>query len=144
MPFRNRNRESREGNLPSDELFNTFRSNLLDDFMDLTRSGFKTDIKENDENFIIEAELPGLEKDDITLEIEDDRMTISVQEENEIEEETEDYIRKERRTGNYQRSFRINNVNEDAIEAEYNNGILKVTLPKEEPGKSRRREIDIA
>ena len=115
----------------------------MDDFMDLTRSGFKTDIKETDDNFIIEAELPGLTKDDITLEIEENRLTISVQEEDEIEQETEDYIRKERRTGSYQRSFRINNVQEDAIEAEYNNGILEIMLPKQEPGKDTRRTIDI-
>jgi HSP20 family protein len=143
MPFRNRSRRGKNQPTASEDAFDVFKSNLLDDFMDVTRRGFKVDVKETDEEFIIEAELPGLEKDDITLEMEGERLTISVQEEDEFKEETENYVRKERRTGNYQRSFILNNVQEDKIEAQYNNGILEVTLPKEEPGTGKRREIDI-
>ena len=70
-------------------------------------------------------------------------MTISAVKDEVVEEKEKDYIRKERRTGNFQRCFRINNVKEDDITAEYNEGILKVILPKEVSGKKKKRVIDI-
>jgi len=141
VPFR-RGKPAERSEERSDT-FGTLTSNLMDDFFNLTRSGFSTDIKEKEEEFVIEAELPGLSKDDITLEVEDDTLIISVQEEEEFEDEREDYIHRERRTGSYQRSFRLDNIDEEKIAAEYENGILEITLPKEEPGKGRRRTIDI-
>lgn len=144
VPFNNG--KGRSTNSPSEnvsDIFDQFESNLLNDFMSLSNTGFRTDIKETDEEYIIEAELPGLDKENITLEVEDDYLIISANNEETIEEDREGYLRKERKVGKFQRSFKLNNVNEDEIKAEYNNGILEVTLPKEEPGKTDRRTIDI-
>ena len=144
VPFGNR--KGRSTNSPSEnvsDIFDRFESNLLNDFMSLTNTGFRTDIKETDEEYIIEAELPGLSKDDITLEVENDYLIISANNEETVEEERQGYLRKERKVGKFQRSFKLNNVNEDEIEAEYNNGILEINLPKEEPGRTDRRTIDI-
>ena len=119
MPFRRRrsqNQGENENRLPTDDFFDAFRSaNLLDDFMNVTRSGFRTDIKETEDSFILEAELPGLRKEDITLEVEDDLLTIAIEEEETVEEKEENYLHRERRTGSYQRSFQIQNVKEDEI-----------------------------
>nr|WP_239559380.1 Hsp20/alpha crystallin family protein [Sporohalobacter salinus] len=111
--------------------------------MSLSNTGFRTDIKETEEEYIIEAELPGLDKEDITLEVDGDSLVISANNEETIEEEREGYLRKERKVGRFQRSFRLDNVNEDGIEADYENGLLTVTLPKEEPGSTETRTIDI-
>ena len=119
-------------------------SSVLEDFMDLNDiTGFKTDIKETDEEYLIEAELPGIDKEDIELELDNNYLTIKADNEKVIEEEEDNYIRKERRTGKYQRSFRINNVKQDEIEAEYNNGILAINLPKLEKETEKRKTIDI-
>ena len=129
----NRNRQPRD-------LFNS----VLEDFMDLNEiAGFKTDIKETEEKYLIEAELPGMDKEDIELELNDDYLTIKADNEEVIKEEEDDYIRKERRTGKYQRSFRLNNIEKDKIEAEYNNGILEINLPKMEDNTEEKTTISI-
>ncbi|WP_408954431.1 Hsp20/alpha crystallin family protein [Natroniella sp. ANB-PHB2] len=127
----------------NDDFFETVGSNFFDDFKDLGNVGFRTDIKETEDEYVIQSELPGLNKEDIDLELTDDLLTISVDNQEEIKEEREDYIRRERRTGKYQRSFGIGNIKEDEIRAEYENGILEVRLPKEESGKTKKRVIEI-
>ncbi|MGM0436947.1 MAG: Hsp20/alpha crystallin family protein [Bacillota bacterium] len=142
VPFRNRRRgevEEREED-PFNSLVNEFFS---DAFNALDTKSFKTDVKETDENYIIESELPGLSKDDINIEITDDYLTISAQNEEKIEEENENYIRRERRTGSFQRVFQIDNVKEEEIDAKYENGILEVTLPKKEKKTPKKKTIDI-
>ncbi|MCK8825582.1 Hsp20/alpha crystallin family protein [Fuchsiella alkaliacetigena] len=141
MPFRSRRRRGE----PAEGDFDGEWSNLFDSFFDLKNTEFRTDIKEKEEEYVVEAELPGLDRDDIVIEVDDENkhLNISVDKEEVVEDEGENYIRKERRSGNYQRSFRLNNVKTDEIEAEYNNGLLTVILPKEEPGKKQRRVIDI-
>ena len=138
MPFRGDRRERRSG-MPMERIFDDF----LTDTMDMFRSSFKTDVIEKDDRFIIEAELPGMDRDDINIELEDDILTISAEHSAEEKREDKNYIRRERRTGMFQRSFRLDNVKEDEIKAEFENGILNVDLPKEEPTRSERRTIDI-
>ena len=142
VPFRNRRRgevEEREED-PFNSLVNEFFS---DAFNALDTRSFKTDVKETDEEYIIESELPGLEKDDINIEITDDYLTISAQNEEEFEDENENYIRRERRTGSFQRVFQIDNVKEEEIDAKYENGILEVVLPKKEKKTPEKKTIDI-
>ena len=137
VPFRRRGNRVQE----SDDAFDSLVSDFFSDMMDVADIGFKTDIREDENNFYIEAELPGLDKEDINVEIDDDRLVISATNEDIRKEREEDYIRRERRTGTYQRSFGINNVREDEIEASYEDGILEVRLPKEETGKTRKRRV---
>lgn len=140
VPFRNRRRNRVA---EREDPFYSLVSDFFSDVMDVADLGFKTDIREDKENYYIEAELPGLSKDDIQIEIDNDNLIISATNEKVEEEKEENYIRRERRSGTYQRSFRLDNVNENEIEAEYNDGILNVVLPKKEPGKPDKRVIDI-
>ena len=93
-------------------------------------SSFKVDVKETTEAYQVTAELPGFNKEDITVSYEQKYLTISAtQEENEVEE-GEKYICKERHSGKLERSFYIDDVEEDHIRAEFKEGILKISLKK--------------
>ena len=95
-------------------------------------AGFKTDVMEKDGNYVLEAELPGFNKEDINVDLKDNILTISAshkEEKNEEDKETK-YIRKERHSTSYSRSFRVANVTHEDIKAAYNNGVLEVTFPK--------------
>ncbi|MFW6238656.1 MAG: Hsp20/alpha crystallin family protein [Halanaerobiales bacterium] len=139
VPFR-RNRRGLS------ETDNTFDS-LMSDFFNWTdrfETGFKTDIKETEEAYIIEAELAGMSKDDINIEVDEDNyLTIMARNEEVHEEGDDSYIRRERSRGHYARRFYLENVNEEEIEANYDNGILEVVLPKKEPTRAKKRTIDI-
>ncbi|MFW6287577.1 MAG: Hsp20/alpha crystallin family protein, partial [bacterium] len=111
--------------------------------MDVKGFSFKADVKEEEDKYWIEAELPGLNKEDISIELDDDRLLISASRNEEVKDKKDNYIYRERSTGRFQRSFRLENVSEDEIEAEYKNGLLKVKLPKNEEGIKRKRVIDI-
>ncbi|WP_258359858.1 Hsp20/alpha crystallin family protein [Moorella sulfitireducens (nom. illeg.)] len=104
---------------------------------------FKADIKETEREYIIEAELPGLEKEDITITYEDDTLNISIRRDEVIDETRENFIRKERRTGSIERRFCLEGVDEEKISAKYKNGLLTVVLPKKEAGLKRGRQISI-
>jgi HSP20 family protein len=111
--------------------------------MDFADRSFRADIKEKDDEYLIEAEMPGMNKEDIELEIDDNYLRITADHTEETEEKGENYIRRERRQGRYARSFYLDNVKEDEIKAEYNDGILTVHLPKLEKSEVKRRTIDI-
>jgi len=141
VPFRSRSRkglsESRR------DPFNNMISDIFDDVMDFADRSFRADIKEKEDEYLIEAEMPGMKKDDIQLEIDENYLTITADHKEETEEKGENYIRRERRQGRYARSFYIENVKEDDIKAEYNDGILTVHLPKLEKSEPKKRTIDI-
>lgn len=106
-------------------------------------NSMKADIRETEKEYIIDAELPGVKKEDIKLDLRDDTLTISVERNEEINEERDNYIRKERRYGSFGRSFYVENVRHEDVTAKYNDGILTVNIPKAEAGKERKRKIDI-
>ena len=124
---------------------------LLDDFFGeafmpavFTASNpIKTDIRETDKEYVVEAEIPGARKEDIKLELRDDVLTIAVEHKEEGNEERSDYIRRERRYGSYCRSFQVENEKNEAVAAKYENGILTVTLPKSEETREKKHHIDI-
>ncbi len=103
----------------------------------------RADIRETDGEFIIEADIPGAKKEDIKLDLRDDTLTISVEHNNEVKEEAENYIRKERRYGSYSRSFYVENIKNEEVSAKYENGLLTVKLPKDEKKKSSGNRIEI-
>ncbi|MFW6238534.1 MAG: Hsp20/alpha crystallin family protein [Halanaerobiales bacterium] len=139
VPFR----RNRRGLSETDDVFDSLMSDFFN-WTDRFETGFKTDIKETENEYVIEAELAGMSKDDINIEVDEDNyLTITAQSEEVHEEEKENYIRRERSRGRYARRFYLENVNEDEIKAEYENGILEVILPKEEPTRTKRRTIDI-
>ncbi len=103
-----------------------------DSSLEKSFAGFRTDIVEKDGNYELQAELPGFDKEDINVDLKDDILTISASHNEESEEKDEDkkYIRKERHTSSYSRSFKVKNVLPEDIKAVYNNGILEVSFPK--------------
>ncbi|MCL5779936.1 MAG: Hsp20/alpha crystallin family protein [Firmicutes bacterium] len=100
-----------------------------------------TDIVDKGDRFILEAELPGFNKEDINIEVDHNRLTISAKHGVSKEDIQENYIRKERRYGSFTRSFDISNIKADDIRAEYINGLLILDLPKKE--NNPKRKIDI-
>ena len=124
---------------------------VFDDFFNdsffpvaFTRSaGIKADVRETDKEYIVEAEIPGVKKEDIKLDLRDDTLTILVEHNEEVNEERQNYIRKERRTGSFSRSFYVENVKNEDVKAQYKDGILSIELPKSEETKVRKHNIEI-
>lgn len=116
-----------------DRAFNTVERN----------SSLALDVHENDNGYVITADIPGVKEDDITIQLHDDVLTIGVEMRYEKREEKGAVLLQERRYGKFQRSLRFPvNVNGEAIEADYNNGVLTVTVPKAEEVKPRRITIN--
>jgi HSP20 family protein len=102
----------------------------------------KVDVYENRENLVLEAELPGMRRDDFDLSIENNVITLSGQRKFEKRSEGDNYHRVERSYGSFTRSFTLpQTVTADGAKAEFNNGILTVTLAKREETKARKIEI---
>ncbi|MBQ1464306.1 MAG: Hsp20/alpha crystallin family protein [Ruminococcus sp.] len=103
----------------------------------------RTDIIEAEDKYILEAELPGFEKDEIKLDINGDLLVITAEHKTEANAEEVKYIRRERTKGAYKRSFDISDVDAEGIDAEYKNGILAITLPKKKPAEPLSKSVDI-
>ena len=106
-------------------------------------SGFRVDIREKDDSFQIEAELPGLTEDQINLVVDEGMLTIKADYQSENSQEESGRIYTERRSGHVERSFNLDNIDTENIQASYKNGILYVTLPKEKPEEKVLRKIPI-
>ncbi len=93
---------------------------------------FSTDIRDNGDSFLLEADLPGVKKDDIKLDLSDNILTITAERHSEYEEKDKkgNYVRCERSFGSYQRSFDTTGIDVDKIDAEFTDGVLKITMPK--------------
>ena len=122
-----------------DEPFSAF-------FRDGDIAEFKTDIKDDGDHYTLEADLPGFDKKDIHLDISDNTLTINAERHSEHEEKDkkQKYVRVERSYGKYSRQFDVSSVDTEKIKAKYENGVLKLTLPKkqEELPESKHLEIE--
>ena len=139
-----------ENYLPS--FFDRFWNNEL---MDWNRSNFSStntslpavNVKETDDDFVIELAAPGMNKKDFKINFNNNILTISSEIKDEKEEKDDNYTRKEFSYQSFQRSFTVpdNMVNGDKISAKYNEGILNIVLPKREEVKPQpEREIKIS
>ena len=106
---------------------------------------FRTDIRDAGDRFILEAELPGFNKEDIKLDLKDGILTISAEhtEKDDEKDQKGQYLRRERRYGSFRRSFDVTGVDENGITAAYNNGILELSLPKAVPVVPEAKRIAI-
>ena len=113
-----------------------------------TGNSFKpaVNIREDDKNYFLDFAIPGIDKKDMKIDMNDDTLTISSEIKKESEENKEDYKRKEFSYSAFSRSFYIpENVNREKIEANYKDGILTVSLPKEEVDKNKvQKKIEIS
>ena len=127
---------------------------LFDMFDDFDRGFFappaegkriRTDIRDEGDKLVLEAELPGFNKEDINIDITDDLLTLPAEHKAETEDKDKNgkYIRRERRYGSYKRSFDLSGIDAEKVTAAYKSGILTLDLPKkqQEQPKSRRLEI---
>lgn len=124
--------------------------NLIDDFMFPTvkENDFgkmKCDIYEKDGVFYLEMDIPGFDKNDVDIQINDnDYLTITAEKTSINDDmDNKNYIRKERVYGKYQRSFYVGEIDKNAIEASFENGILKISMPKKEEEKLTSKKIEI-
>jgi len=106
---------------------------------------FRTDVTDEGDHYLLEADLPGFEKKDITLDIRDDTLTVRAQRRSKVEEKDKQdkVIRMERSYGAYTRSFDISGVDADKIKAKYVDGVLRLTLPKMEQRLPEGRRLEI-
>ncbi len=127
------------------DLFDAFHD-FEDNFFNASAvSGCKTDIKDEGEKYVLEAEMPGFEKEDIKLDLDGDRLIISAEHSasNEEKDDNGKYIRRERSFGSYSRSFDVSTVDIDNIAAEYKNGVLTLDLPKKQAAVPAARRLEI-
>ena len=124
------------------DLFDNFERNFFG------RSGkslpdFRTDIRDTGDAFVLEAELPGFDKEDIKLDLKDGLLTITATHKAEAEEKKNSYIRRERKYGSFARTFDVSGIDESGIRAAYQNGVLALTLPKAKPVVPEAKRIEI-
>jgi len=123
-----------------------FFGNTWDRFLAAPQhSQFRTDVTDEGDHYLLEADLPGFEKKDISLDIHDDTLTVRAQRKSRVEEkdQKDKIIRMERSYGAYQRSFDISGVDADGIKAKYVDGVLRLTLPKQEKRLPKGRHLEI-
>lgn len=108
-----------------------------------TKEKMECDIYEEDGNYVVEATIAGFNKEDVKVEAEDGSIIITASKEENEEDSSKKYLRRERHLkSKTQRAFYLGDIDEENIKASFNNGILKVTVPKKET-ESNRKLIDI-
>lgn len=118
-----------------------FDQNLFPTFDGKLKS-LRTDIQEGKDAYLVQADLPGFAKDDIEIELENNQLTIRAkrEENKETKDKKNKTIRQERHFGEFVRSFYVDNIDEEKVEATLEDGVLNIKLPKikkddEEPSK---------
>jgi HSP20 family protein len=128
-----------------DTLFNTTLSDVIG--MDNSASSPSVNITENDTQFSLHLAAPGLTKQDFNIRVENDNLVISVEKKEEkVENVSDKYTRREFNYNGFKRSFRLDDkINRQGISAAYDNGVLKVNLPKKQvtPDKATSHVIEI-
>ena len=131
------------------ERFN-FNNNLFDDFFTdpvfnmTTTNRMSTDIKEKDNGYELAMEVPGFNKEDLKLDLEDGYLTVSAEHNKTNEEKDSEghLIRQERYYGNTKRSFYVGDaVTKDDIQAKYDKGVLNIFVPKKEVKKEEEKQL---
>ncbi len=131
IPF---NRRRNDLGLPSLSIFN----NMLDDFFtdgwpsvrSLACDSFRVDVREDEKGYIIEAELPGVKKDEISISLDEDKLSITVSRDESNADEVKNYLHRERRHCSMQRNVYLAEADSEGITAKLDAGELTVNVPK--------------
>ena len=123
------------------------------DFDDMERSffgnasaavnSFRTDVLDTGDAYRIDAELPGFKKEDISLDVENDVLTIACERKYDETENKKNFVRRERFYGSFSRSFDVSGIDVDKIDAAYSDGVLTVTMPKKAEIVPPTRKLEI-
>lgn len=147
VPFRRR-RSSLDRRF--DEFFNEFYT-MMDDFFNTpwpsnmvqNIGGFRVSIQEKDDEYIVEAELPGVRKDEIDIDLDEGRLNIFVERDENIGKDDKNYVYRESRQYSMGRSLYLRDAKADGASARLENGILYINIPKEKNiSRSKRIEIE--
>lgn len=124
---------------------------VLDDFFsdawpmrrNLQSDTFKVDVQEEDKEYIVHAEVPGVKKDEIRLSLNEGRLGISIMREEEKEEKKKNFIHRERRMSSMERNIFLKEADNEGIKAKLEEGVLKIVIPKRKTvDQSKRIEIE--
>ena len=134
VPFNKKNKE-----ISTNTGFEDFYK-VLDDYFSndwpfkrtLTHDTFKVDVEDNGNEYLIEAEVPGIDKKDINVELNDGKLMISITRDENSESKKKNFIHRERPYSSMSRSIYLEDAKPDGIKAKLENGLLKVVVPKEE------------
>jgi len=130
----------RDSFFSTDPFFRVFE----DWFSATPASGFNVDIIENEDSYTLSAEVPGVDRKDLKVTVEDDTLIIEAEKRNSYEEKKDGHYHSERSYGKFSRSFKLNGkVDAEKIEAAYKNGVLTLSLPKREEAKSREVTVKV-
>ena len=114
---------------------------VLEEILNDISPEMKADIKETSREYIIEVELPGANKNEINVEVEYEKVIVSVASGEENIAENQNYIRKERKYESRSRSFHVPNIKSDEAKAGFNNGVLTIILPKRQMNFEQKKSI---
>ena len=132
-----------------------FDGSLVDDFFDnfampknennfYYGSLMRTDIKQTDTSYELDIDLPGMKKDDVRIELKDGYLTVTASRDENKDQKDEKgrYIRRERYAGKAERSYYVgSNLTQEDVHAKFENGILKISFPKEKPAKAEEEKF---
>lgn len=108
-------------------------------------SAFRVDVKDQGDHYLLEAELPGVSKDQMNISVDQDVLTVSADVNTAKEEKQGGYVYSERRSGHLERRFNLEGIRQEDISAAYKDGVLSITLPKAAPqAEETTRKIEIA
>ena len=136
-------------NSPRFLLDNVFDNFFRGDIQDNSGLGLSTwtpavDIAEQENEYLVKLELPGINKDDVKITVESNVLTVRGEKKQDQEVKEDNYHRVERTYGSFQRSFRLpNTVRAERIDASYKDGILTISLPKAEEAKPKQIEVKV-
>lgn len=119
-----------------------YLDDIFDNFDSTRNNNMKCDIYEKDGDYHIEIDIPGFDKKDIKVECDNGYLTVTAKKDEEVEDKSKNYIRRERSYGKYQRSFYIGDMDSSEIRAKFKHGMLKIIVPKVET-KETKRHIEI-
>jgi len=142
IPFNRRNTQLAHSGTGFEDFYN-----MLDDFFhdglmpsrSLLRDTFKIDIEDRDGEYLIEAEVPGINKDEIDISIEADNLIVSINRSDETNKNGKNYIHRERRVSSMSRRVRLAGADLDNIKAKMEEGVLTITIPKDVKANTPRK-----
>jgi len=136
------NRSLRDLQREVDDIFDRFFGRSGGDGSDSTVWAPQTDLVETDDAYRIHLDVPGMRKEDIAINLQNNTLTVSGTRSSERRDEGDEYVRVERAMGNFHRTFTLpETVDAESIEATYDNGVLNIHVPKTEG--STRKQIEI-
>lgn len=117
---------------------NYFLDDVFEDF-NSNNNSMKCDVYEKDDAYNIEVDVPGFKKEDINIDVDNGYLTVKASKHFDETEKGKNYICRERRYGKFERSFYLGDLKTDDVEASFENGTLKIKVPKVEDSKDKKR-----